>query len=364
MSLRKVGNVWIYRCKVNGKTWSRSTGETDKRKAVAKIPQLETLAQLHREQPVKLVKLSRAIVAEVERIEVDVSKASALRIHYCLKSFLKWLGRDTELSKIDTDLLERYQRDRLREASVSTVNRELYAICSMLQQNKFRVDKPKFKPGRKAEQRDFTEQELKQFFKVCDEEQKILFSLLLATGARPAEVIPSTRSTHVALLKKEIDPEACTVTIRSAKMKPNQKPTTRVIEISKDLMGRLVDQVNRTKGAHVFQVNQSLCKLFDRLLKRAKITKKDELSRKLTAHSFRHTYASMMARRVSYNPHILKEILGHHQLTTTDRYIHARSTANVVDVTEFLNADPDEAVDKLGVRCGGKKKAPESSEAL
>ena len=152
----------------------------------------------------------------------------------------------------------------------------------------------------------------------------------------------------MALLKKEVDPEACTVTIRSAKMKPNQKSTTRVIEISRGLMERLVDQAKQIKGSHVFQVSQSLCKLFDRLLKGAKIPKKDELGRKLTAHSFRHTYASMMARRVSYNPHILKEILGHHQLTTTDRYIHARSTANVVDVTEFFNADPDEAVDKLG----------------
>ena len=354
MSLRKVGKVWIYRCKVNGRTWSRTTEETDKRKAVAKIPHLDTLAQLHREQPVKSVKLSRAMVAEVARVEVDVSQASALRTHHCLKNFLKWLGgRDIELSKIDTDMLERFQRERLKKASVNTVNRELYAICAMLRENKYRVDKPKFKKGRKTEQRDFTDEELRKFFEACDEEQCTLFSFLLATGARPAEVIPSVRSTHIALLKKEIDMEAGSVLIRTAKLKPNQKASTRVIKIGKELMERLVEHGKQTKGPHVFQVNQSLAKLFDRILVRAKIPKKDELKKKLTAHSFRHTYASMMARRVSYNPHILKEILGHHQLTTTDRYIHARSNAEVVDVTEFFRNQQNEE-QGVGVKGGGQ----------
>jgi integrase len=247
MSLRKVGKIWVYRCKVNGRTWSRTTEEADKRKALAKIPHLENLAQLHREQPVKSVKLSRAIVAEVQRVESDVSPASALRVHHCLKNFLKWLGQDIELSKIDTDLVERFQRERLKKASVNTVNRELYAICAMLRENKYRVDKPKFKPGRKTEQRDFNEEELRMFFEACDQEQGTLFSFLLATGARPAEVIPSVRSTHIALLKKEIDLEAGTVTIRSAKLKPNQKASTRVIKIGKELMDRLEAQANEQR---------------------------------------------------------------------------------------------------------------------
>lgn len=362
MALKKIGTIWVYRCKVNGRTWSKTTGETDKRKAVAKIPQFEVLAQLHRNQPTKLVKLSRAIVTEVARVEVDVSQTSALRIHHCLKNFLQWLGRDMELSKIDTDLLERYQRERLGVASVSTVNRELYALCTMLRENKYRVEKPKFKPGRKTEQRDFSEEELSAFFKACSEEQKTLFSLLLSTGARPAEVIPSIRSTHVALLKKELDLKACTVTIRSAKLKPNQRAKVRVLKVSKELMDRLQGQASQTRGDHVFQINQSLCKLFDRILERAKIPKKDELGRKLTSHSFRHTYASMMAKRVSYNPHILKEILGHHQLSTTDRYIHAQSTAEVVNVSEFLKPE-SETEEGVGVKGGGQRETPEVTGA-
>lgn len=205
---------------------------------------------------------------------------------------------------------------------------------------------------------------------------------MLATGARPAEVIPSVRSKHVALLKKELDPQACTVTIRTAKLKPNQKPTPpRIIKISKELMDRVMAHAQTTKGPHVFSVNQSLCHLFDRICVRAGLAvakkvdrkdkrgkkivihKTDELGKKITAHSFRHTYASIMARRVSYNPNALKEIMGHRQLKTTDRYIHPRANGEEVEVSEFLASASDEAVDKLGVRAGGKKKAAEVTAA-
>jgi hypothetical protein len=40
--------VWHFQCRINGKKWSRSTGETDKRKALAKGRELEALAGLHR----------------------------------------------------------------------------------------------------------------------------------------------------------------------------------------------------------------------------------------------------------------------------------------------------------------------------
>lgn len=249
---------------------------------------------------------------------------------------------------------------------MSTVNRELYAVLGMLRENKIRIDKPKFKPGKKTEQRDFTEEEVKRFIAVCDDDQKTLFLFLLATGARPAEVLPSSRSTHVALLKSELNSEACKVSIRTAKLKPGQKaPRIRVIPIPKELMLRVTDLAKRTDGKQVFAMNQSLSKLFDRILERAGIAKIDDLGRKLTAHSFRHTYASMMARRLSDNPFALKAILGHCQISTTDRYVHARGKAEVVEVAQFLpSIEPHgEVVDKLGVMAGGKQKAPAVAEA-
>ena len=90
------------------------------------------------------------------------------------------------------------------------------------------------------------------------------------------------------------------------------------------------------EGPHVFPLNGSLSQLFDRILIRAGIPKLDELGRKLTAHSFRHTFATHQAMSVSFNPFLLKDILGHCQISTTDRYCHARAEAAVIDVTELV----------------------------
>ena len=339
MTLRRYPNskTWYYQCQINGKKWSRPTGETDKRRAKAKVAELEAQAKLLRKRPERSPKLSRAIVAEINRIESDVSHQAAERTRYALKNFIAWLGRDTLLEKIDFKLLEEYQRHRLRKAAVNTVNRELYAICSLLRENGFRIPKPAHKPGRKTEQREFTADELRRFFDACtDEFHRNLFLLLLATGARPAEVLPSERSGHVALLKKEVEPATCSVTIRTAKARQGQKIKSRVIQIPEDLMDRLVRQMDHIAGPHVFPPNGALAKLFDRILGRAGIPKVDELGRKLTAHSFRHTYATLQASAVPFNPFLLKAIMGHSQLSTTDRYCHPRSEAQVVDVASLL----------------------------
>ena len=340
MTLRRYPNseTWHYQCQINGMKWSRSTGETDKRKARVKVAELEAQAKLLRKRPERSPKLSRAIVAEIERIEVDVSPQAAERIRCAFNNFVKWLGRDIPLVRIDTDVLEDYQRYRLRQkVAVNTVNRELYALCRLLRKNKLRVDKPEAKPGGKTEQRDFTEDELKRFFVACqDEGHRTLFLLLLTTGARSAEILPSDRACHVALLKKEVDRAACTVTIRTAKLKRGQKEKSRIIRIPEKLMDRLVEQMGRNPGHHVFPPNGSLSKLFDRILKRAGIPKLDERGRKLTAHSFRHTYATFQASAVSCNPFLLKDILGHTHISTTDRYCHPRSKAQVVDVSGLL----------------------------
>jgi hypothetical protein len=188
MTLRRypTSEIWHYQCQINGKKWSRSTGEADRKKAMAKVPKLEALAKLHRQQPGRLLKLSQAIVTEIDRTEIDVSEYEAKRRSSALRNFLDWLERDITLEKIDTNLLENYQRERLRVAALNTVNRELYAMTTLLKKNGFTVKKPDHKPGRRTLQRGFTQIELKRFFAACREERhKSLFLVLLATGARP-----------------------------------------------------------------------------------------------------------------------------------------------------------------------------------
>ena len=50
---------------------------------------------------------------EVERLVSDASSETADRTRQSLTKFMEWLGGDIEISKIDTPLLERFQRERL-----------------------------------------------------------------------------------------------------------------------------------------------------------------------------------------------------------------------------------------------------------
>jgi len=338
--LRKRGKYWHVQLKVNGKPWNRSTGETNLARARKVERDILARAQLLRERLHELPSLDAAVVREVARIEADVSTRAADRADYCFDAFQRWIKKDIPLERIDTAMLEAFQRDRLKKASLSTVNKELCVMVRLLRLNGFAVNKPKAKPGRATEQREFSEDELKLFFGHCTEDQKTLFLTMLATGARPAELIPSPRSGHVALLKNEVDTGRLTILIRSAKAMPGRKGKARTVKVAEELMARLTVQAGKTKGHHVFPKAQNLFRTFNGILGKAGIDKLDPLGRKLTAHSFRHTFATRMAQAIGGNPFLLKEILGHTQITTTDRYCHMSGATPAVEVGGYLGATP------------------------
>ena len=129
---RKPGSrVWFYQCKIDGKTWSRSTGQTDKRKAFGEIPRLANLAELRRKQPRESLKLSNAIVREVDRVEEDVSANQAVRVSYGLMKFLGFAD-DLFLEEIDEPLeLTEQQVDRKRAYAKSHPDQiETCTVCS------------------------------------------------------------------------------------------------------------------------------------------------------------------------------------------------------------------------------------------
>ena len=338
--LRKINNTWYYQTKINGKTWKRSTGETNRKRAEAKVPELRRLAQLQRNSPSNSLNLASAIVREVSRIEVDASPREGKRVAVALRNFVSWIG-ETTLDRIDGKTLEAYQRKRLQEVARSTVEKEIIYIARLLRENGFAIRRPKRKPGRVTRNRAFTEEEISRFFKACPAKHRTLFLLLLVTGARPAEVVPSSCSTHVALLKTEIDSQRCVVTIRTAKQGRGQFGPKRVVPIPEPLIGPLLQTARSTPGQHVFPRMSSLAKSFDAVLKAVGIKKVDPLGQKVTAHSFRHTYATMMAEAVGNNPFVLKQILGRTQITTTQQYCHNTAPAVVIDIRPYLEASND-----------------------
>jgi integrase len=156
---------------------------------------------------------------------------------------------------------------------------------------------------------------------------------------------------HVALLKKEIDTETGMVTIRTAKLKAGQKSRLRVLRVPTELINLPSAQMKQVPGEHVFSPNGSLAKLFDRILIRAglateeelpnkkkRIKKVDGLGRKLTAHSFRHTFATLQASAVAFNLFPAQRDSRAPAIVDQDRYCHARSEAPVIDVSELLGS--------------------------
>lgn len=340
-TLRKVPNCkyWVLQVWIDGKLFARSTREVDKAKAEAAALEIERNLRSSSVPHRAVTRLSEARVAEVERLETDASPSQANRVEYALWNFEKWAG-DLPLDRVTTELLEKYQRHRLTTKAKGTVDKELCYVVRMLDKAAgITIKKPASKPGKSTEVREFSRAELSKFFKHCPDSMRPVFLMLLASGARPAEIIPSERSGHVALLKSEIDFNARIVTIRSAKQRRGCRGLVRKIEVQPGLL-RLV---KRCMAQHTlktaFQPVIALSRKFDEILAASSLEKLDALGRKLTAHSFRHTWATFMVETCGANPFIIKQLLGHTQISTTDRYCHPKPSAQVIELAGLIGRD-------------------------
>jgi len=340
MALRRANGIWIFQCSINGRKWCRSTGERDRRRAEAKATEFRDTAELLRRRRGESRRLSQAVVEEIGRIEGDVSPGQAERLMYALKNFVRFAG-DVAVERIDAGLIEEFQRRRLRQAARATVDKEVGAVLRMLRRNGVAMRRPVCGPGRATEQRALTAEELRRFFEACPEGRRVLFAVLLATGARPAELIPSPRSAHVALLKDEVDLERGVVTIRSAKGRAGRPGLVRSVVVEAEIAEALRRQIEQTPGRHVFLPWANLPRDFDAILEAAGVAKLDQLGRKVTAHSFRHSFATFMAEAVGGNPFVLQAALGHRQIATTARYTHMAAPSRALPVGSLLGGGVD-----------------------
>jgi hypothetical protein len=135
MTLIKRNKVWHYQTKIEGKTFRRSTGQTDRRLAEKVVQQIKDEVRLRKKQPEDWLRLSQAINREVARIETDISAHQAERALTVFSVFLAWMKRDLEITEITGEVLEAYQRHRLKTKSLSTVNKDLHFVLRMLRGN-------------------------------------------------------------------------------------------------------------------------------------------------------------------------------------------------------------------------------------
>ena len=323
--LLKRNRIWHYQTKIGGRTFRRSTGQTNRRKAEDVAKQIEAQVRLRKRPRRDWGELSQAMVREVARIETDISPGRAERALSTFSMFLQWLERDPDVGEIAHDVLEAYQRHRLRLVGANTVNLDLVLLLRLLRQNGVNVRKPCRKAGRETVVRPFSPNEFKRLLQHANDGEPTLYLTLLFTGARLAELVPSRRSTHKSLLKNEVDFEKGLIHIRQAKGRNGRSLRPRPpIPVPKHVLRLIREEMAKTPSDYpfVFTPRPGAGRVFDRTLKRAGIPKIDGAGRKLVIHSIRHAYATIMAEQVQHNPHFLKHLLGHRSILTTDRYCH------------------------------------------
>lgn len=373
--LIKRGRIWHYQLYLPGRgLWKRTTGKSNYQQALAEARRLHAQAQLLSASPEESPTLSRAIVREVARIAEQTSERQAERVGIQLANFLAWAG-DLALEKITTEMLDQYQRHRIHSrktvarrdgtkkparcgalVSANTVRKEIISIIHLLRENGFQVIRPATLKGAAQHGRPFEKQDLQRFFAASahyppEEPGKYtpLFLLLLATGARPAEFVPSRQSSHVALLKRELDPDSATVTIRSANVHRGNRGKVTRIQVARPVMDAVLQVAEKTPGPHVFPPYQ-IWKAFNAIAKLAGLPKLDELGEKLTAHSFRHTFGTILAEQGA-NAFIIQNVMRHSDPRMTSRYTERAKAPTVIDVSEFLNLKER----KESEESGGKK---------
>jgi integrase len=90
-------------------------------------------------------------------------------------------------------------------------------------------------------------------------------------------------------------------------------------------------------GVHAFSPMTLHC-VFNRILAKAGISPVDELGEKLTAHSFRHTFGTMLAEQGA-NAFVIQNALRHADPKMTSRYVERATMATEINVSEFLGQE-------------------------
>lgn len=336
------GRIWHYQCRVKGKIWKRSTGETDKRRALQKLPALKaqarSLRECSNERPSHYL---AAMTREITRLELDVSRPQAERVGHALTNFARWIGKDMAMAQITTDTLHDYQRHRVHHDGVSrsTMDKEINAIRRLLRLNGHPIDAPARIRADYTRYRRFNDDELILFFAHATDRCRPLWLFLLATGARLAEVLPSTRDTaHTPLLKSEIDFTTGRLALRCAKCKANEAPVT----VPKVLPPELLPILRAVAGSHdadtLFPPLHKPSRSFAANLRRAGLRARSPQG-KLGVHSFRSTYASKLGEAVGQNAWVVQKAMGHKRITTTQTYVQPEAAVVPISMIHLMGGD-------------------------
>lgn len=245
-----------------------------------------------------------------------------------LAEFLK--ERSILLREVDNVLLRGFlARLHERKEMKSTVARKLASVRSFLQfcvKRKWLEDNPAKVVSTPKQERHIpsflSEEEVANFLelpysnKILDLRDKVVLEFLYATGVRVSEL--------VGINLEDISLEERLIRVKGKGKKERLLPFGKKAEESlmKYLRGRSSINKGRIDQKALF-LNYRGQRLAARSVERIidKYIRLSALKRKISPHSFRHSFASHLLSRGA-DLRVIQELLGHESLATTQKYTH------------------------------------------
>jgi len=226
--------------------------------------------------------------------------------------------KDTDLRTITPLMIERFRKSRLKAGnSKGTCNRylalmkrmlnvaiqESYAEENPVQEVKFYSEKDTLK------ERILTEQEEKKLMEICSDTLRPILIIALNSGMRRREIL--------SLQWTQIDLKA-----RRIRVEKTKSGKVRFIPIN-DVLFNELNELRILNGQSPYvSFNPETGKPYVDMKKGFKAACRRAGIEGLRFHDLRHSFASRLIEK-GVDIETLRDLLGHHSITVTERYIHS-----------------------------------------
>lgn len=332
MSIYRVGKVWHYDFRHDGKRYKGSTRQTKKNLA----RQYESKTREEARQGALAPKVKditfRELAKEYRRLHVSQKRAAPfyeMRVSRFEKRF-----RDRRLSEVGIRAVTRYQAKRATEVSPASVNRDLAVLKNMFSKAVewgYAVSNPvkrvKFLQETGRRERFLTPEEAAGLLAKCSDWLRPIVTVALHTGMRRGELLGLTwRDVEFGAGCIVLDPER-TKSGHGRKIPMNRTVTSVLEELRSESLVRGLD-APVFRGPEGGAPDMTLRREFKKAIEKAGLSG-------FRFHDLRHSHASFMVQAgVPLNT--VRDLLGHRSLSMTLRYSHLSPDARR-DAVALLN---------------------------
>lgn len=329
MALYQRGRIWYADYYANGERFQESTGTANKREAERFLAL--RISEVQRGVFVKPVNTTLAELGERYIEYARLHKRSWKRDVQMLGNLHAFFG-PSKLRDITPLRVEEYQRERVREVSPATSNREMALLKHMFNMAERWGQHQGANPVRLV--KFLQEDNLRVETLSEDQEQRLLLAsppylrdmILFAinTGLRTSDIF-SLEWTEVDIEQRRL----------KKIVKKNHRPLS--LPLNDTAFGIVEARRGIQHGPYVFYNPMTGDKFKDVKGAMAAAVKRAGLG-KITWHMFRHTFASRLTRE-GVDIVTVKELLGHSNISTTLRYAHSNDEAKRRAVQRLKGSD-------------------------